>query len=66
MWNPLLSESPGEEMRGPTQFRPEITLPGFAGYLEVDRVYLNTVLHAAAATCAPIILIGAFASQRHN
>lgn len=50
----------------PTESRPEITRAETAGCLEPDEVYRNTVLHAVAAPVARILLIGAFASQRHN
>jgi hypothetical protein len=62
----LPPESPGEEIRVPTQSRPETTVPESAGYLEVDCAHLYTVLHPVAAPVARILLIGAFASQRHN
>jgi hypothetical protein len=53
------------EIRVPIQSRPEIALLESAGYFEVDGAHLHTVLHAVAAPIARILLIGAFASQRH-
>ncbi len=49
----------------PTQSRPEITRLESAGFFEVDGAHLYTVLHEVAAPVARILLIGAFASQRH-
>jgi alpha-beta hydrolase superfamily lysophospholipase len=49
----------------PKPCRAETTPHEAAAYFEVDGAHLYTVLHAETAPVARILLIGAFASQRH-
>ena len=41
-------------------------LPEHAGYFEVPGAHLYTVLHEVKDPIARVLLVGSFASQRHN
>jgi alpha/beta superfamily hydrolase len=49
-----------------TQDHPENVPPEMAGYFEVPGAHLYTVLHQVTAPVARVLLVGAFASERHN
>jgi pimeloyl-ACP methyl ester carboxylesterase len=48
-----------------TQLHPEINLPELAGYFTVPGAHLYTVLHPVTNPVARVLLVGAFASERH-
>jgi len=48
-----------------TQFLPEANLPEQAGYFAVPGANLYAVLHPVTAPIARVLLVGAFASERH-
>ena len=48
-----------------TQFPPEANLPEQAGYFAVPGANLYAVLHPVTAPIARVLLVGAFASERH-
>jgi hypothetical protein len=49
-----------------TQHRVEENPPDQPGYFKVPRAHLYTVLHAVADPVARVLLVGPFASERHN
>ena len=49
-----------------SQLRPGKHLPEHAGYFEVSGAHLYTVQHEVKAPVARVLLVGPFASERHN
>jgi esterase/lipase len=44
----------------------DVSFPEYAGYLPIAGVHLYTVLHEVADPVARVLLVGPFASERHN
>ncbi len=62
----MLTSTEPEKRAAKVGLKPDARLSEIPGYFEVDGAHLYTVLHEVQDPIASVLLIGPFASERHN